>query len=83
LPWARDEEYACSFEVQGIIEVHLPEIRLLCRRGLLGLYPLRDEVCEDLGLDGLTWAELKLEFAQLDRQLDKASHGVAAMQDFT
>jgi hypothetical protein len=39
------------------------------RRGLLGLCPLRNEVCEDLRLDGLSWTELKLEFAQLNRPL--------------
>jgi hypothetical protein len=58
-------------------------LRLLRRRGSLGLCPLRDKVCEDLGLDGLAWAELKLEFAQLDGPLDDAPHGVAVVQDFT
>jgi hypothetical protein len=64
----RDEEdaCACAFEVQGTVEVHLPVLRLLRQRGLLGLRPLRDEIGEDLGLDGLPWAELKVEFAQLD-----------------
>jgi hypothetical protein len=38
-------------------------LRLLRRRGLLGLCPLEDETGEDLGLDGLPWAELKVEFA--------------------
>jgi hypothetical protein len=77
----RDEEDACtcSFEVQGIIEVHLSVFRLLRRRGLLGLCPVRDEIGEDLGLDGLPWAELKVEFAQLDRPLDDAPHGVATV----
>jgi hypothetical protein len=77
----RDEEYAyaCSFKVQGTIEVHLPVLRLLRRWGLLGLCPLRDEVCEDLGLDGLSWIKLKLEFAQLNRPLDDAPHGVAVV----
>jgi hypothetical protein len=58
----RDEEYTCvcSFKVQGIIEVHLLVLRLLRRWGLLGLCPLRDEVY--MGLDGLSWTELKLEF---------------------
>jgi hypothetical protein len=61
----RDEEYACaySFKVQGTIEVHLPVLWLLRRWRLLGLCPLRDEVYKDLGLDGLSWTELKLEFA--------------------
>jgi hypothetical protein len=70
----RDEEdaCACSFKVQGTIEVHLPVLRLFRQRRLLGFCPLRDEVGEDLGLDGLLWAELKLEFAQLDRPLDDA-----------
>jgi hypothetical protein len=64
----RDEEDACtcSFEVQGTIKVHLPMFRLLRRRGLLGLCPLRDEIGKDLGLDGMPWAEFKVEFAQLD-----------------
>jgi hypothetical protein len=75
--------YACSFKVQGSIKVHLPVLQLLRRRGLLGLCPLRDEVCEDLGLDGLSWTELKLKFTQLDRPLDDAPHGVAVVQDFT
>jgi hypothetical protein len=29
----------------------------------LGLYPLGDEVSYNLGLDGLPWAELKVELA--------------------
>jgi hypothetical protein len=60
-----DEEYAhgCSFEVLGTIEVHLPVLRILHRWGLLGLCPFRDKVCEDLGLDGLSWTELKLKLA--------------------
>jgi hypothetical protein len=49
----RDEEDACAFKVQGTIEVHLPVLRLLRRQRLLGLRPLRDEIGEDLGLDGL------------------------------
>jgi hypothetical protein len=57
--------------------------RLLHRRGLLGLCPLRDEVGEDLGLYGLSRAQLKVEFAQLDRPLDDVPHGVAAVQDFS
>jgi hypothetical protein len=61
----RDKEYACvcSFKVQGTIEVHLLMLRLLRRWRLLGLCPLRDKVDEDLGFDGLSWIELKLEFA--------------------
>jgi hypothetical protein len=47
--------------------------------GLLGLCPLRNEIGKDLGLDGLPWAELKVELSQLDRPLDDAPHGVAAM----
>jgi hypothetical protein len=48
----RDLEDACtcSFEVQGTVEVHLPVFRLLPRRGLLGLRPLRDKIGEDLDL---------------------------------
>jgi hypothetical protein len=42
---------ACAFEVQGTVEVHLPVLRLLRRRRLLGLRPLGDEIGEDLGLD--------------------------------
>jgi hypothetical protein len=58
-----DEEYAHtrSFAFQGTIKVHLLVLKLLRRLGLLGLRPFRDEVCEDLGLDGLSWTELKLE----------------------
>jgi hypothetical protein len=37
---------------------------------LLGLRPLGDEIGEDLGLDGLPLAELKVEFAQLNQPLD-------------
>jgi hypothetical protein len=42
----RDEEDACTYtlEVQRALEVHLPVLRLLRRRGLLGLYPLGDEI---------------------------------------
>jgi hypothetical protein len=60
-----DEEYtcACSFEVQGTIEVHLLVLQLLRRWGLLGLRPFRDEVCEVLKLDGLSWTGLKLKLA--------------------
>jgi hypothetical protein len=43
---------------------------------LLGLRPLGDEIGEDLGFDGLPWAELKVEFTQLDEPLDDATHGV-------
>jgi hypothetical protein len=49
----------------------------------LGLCPLRDEVGEDLGLYGLSRAELKVEFAQLDRPLDNAPHSVAIVQHFS
>jgi hypothetical protein len=54
----QDEEdaCACTFEVEGTIEVHLPVLRLLRRRRLLGLHPLGDKIGEDLGLDGLSWA---------------------------
>jgi hypothetical protein len=71
----RDEEdaYACAFEVHGTIEVHLLVLRLLRRRRLLGLRPLGDKIGKDLGLDGLPWAELQVEFAQLNRPLDDAS----------
>jgi hypothetical protein len=74
----RDEEdaCACNFEVQRTVEVHLLVFRLLRRRRLLGLRPLRVEISEDLGLDGLPWAELEVKFAQLDRPLDDAPHGV-------
>jgi hypothetical protein len=76
----RDEEdaCACTFEVQGTVKVHIPVLRLLHRRRLLGLRPLGDEIGEDLGLDGLPWAKLEVEFAQLDRPLDDAPHGVTA-----
>jgi hypothetical protein len=59
----RNEEDACScsFEVQGNVEVHFPVFRILRRRGLLGLCPLKDEVGEDLGLYGLSRVELKVE----------------------
>jgi hypothetical protein len=75
----RDEEdaCACAFEVQGTVEVHLPVLRLLRRWRLLGFRPLGDEIGEDLGLDGLLWAELEAEFSQFNRPLDDASHGVA------
>jgi hypothetical protein len=46
---------------------------------LLGLRPLRDEIGEDLGLDGLSWSKLEVEFAQLDRPLDDTLHGVATV----
>jgi hypothetical protein len=45
---------------------------------LLGLHPLEDEIGEDLRLDGLLWAELEVEFSQLDQPFDDAPHGVAA-----
>jgi hypothetical protein len=35
-----------------------------------------------LGLYGLSRAELKVEFAQLDRPLDNAPHSVAIVQHF-
>jgi hypothetical protein len=75
----RDEEdaCACTFEVQGTIEVHLLVLQLLHRRRLLGLRPLGDEIGEDLGLDGLPWVELEVEFTQLDRPLSDTPHGVA------
>jgi hypothetical protein len=75
----QDEVDACAytFEVQGTVEVHLPVLWLLRRRRLLGFRPLGNEIGEDLGLDGLPWAELEVEFAQLNRPLDDASHGVA------
>jgi hypothetical protein len=75
----RDEEdaSACTFEVQGTIEVHLPVLRLLRWRRLLGLRPLGNEISEDLGLDGLPWAEHEVKFTQLDRPLDDTPHGVA------
>jgi hypothetical protein len=77
----RDEEDTCTccFEVQGTIEVHFPMLRLLRRRGLLGICSLRDKISEDLGIDGLPWAELKVEFPQLDRPLDDAPHGLAVV----
>jgi hypothetical protein len=61
----RDKEDACTcaFKVQGAIEEHLPVPRLLRRWGLLGLCPLGDEIVEDLGLNGLSWAELKDQMA--------------------
>jgi hypothetical protein len=59
----RDQEHACSrsFEVQGTIKVHLLMLWLLQRRRLLGLYPLRNEISDDLRLDGLPWAEHEVE----------------------
>jgi hypothetical protein len=74
----RDEEdaCACTFEVQGTIEVHLPVLRLLRRRRLLGLRPLEDEIGEDLGLDDLPWAKLEVEFTQLDWPFGDMPHGV-------
>jgi hypothetical protein len=77
----QNEEYglACSFKVQGTIEVHLPVPQLLRRWVLLGVRPFGDEVCKDLGLDGLLWTELKIEFAYLDRPFDDAPYGVAAV----
>jgi hypothetical protein len=74
----RDEEDACAcpFEVQGTVELHLLVLRLLHRRRLLGLRPLEDKINEDLGLDVLPWAELEVEFTQLDRPLDDTPHGV-------
>jgi hypothetical protein len=64
----RDEEDACicALEVHGTVKVHLLVLRFLRRWWLLGLRPLGDEIGEDLGLDGLSWAELEVEFAQLD-----------------
>jgi hypothetical protein len=50
---------------------------LLRRRRLLGLRPLGDEIGEDLRLDGLLWAKLEVEFAQLNRPLDYTAYGVA------
>jgi hypothetical protein len=44
--------------------------------GFLGLCPFRDEISKDLGLDGLPWAELKVEFTLLDRPLDDVPHGL-------
>jgi hypothetical protein len=74
---------ACSFEVQGTVEVHLLVFRLLRQWGLLGLCPLRDKVGENLGLDGLSWAELKVKFTQLTDHLTMRPHSVTAMQDFS
>jgi hypothetical protein len=74
----RDEEDACTFKVQGTVEVHLPVLRLLRRRSLLGLLPLGDEIGEDLRLDGLPWSKLEAKFTQLDRPLDDEPHGVTA-----
>jgi hypothetical protein len=75
----RDEEdaCACALEVQGTIEVHLPVLWLLRWRRLLGVRPLGDEIEEDLGLDGLSWAKLEVKFAQLNQPLDDTLHGVA------
>jgi hypothetical protein len=42
---------------------------------MLGLCPLGDEISKDLGLDGLPWAELEVEFSQLDQPY--TPHGVA------
>jgi hypothetical protein len=64
----QDEEdtCTCAFEVHRTIEVHLPVLQLLRRRRLLGLCPLGNKIDEDLGFDGLPWAELQVEFAQLN-----------------
>jgi hypothetical protein len=77
----RDEEdaCACALEVQGTVEVHLAVLWLLRRWWLRGLRPLGDEIGEDLGLDGLPWEELMVEFTQLDRPLDNVPHGVATV----
>jgi hypothetical protein len=58
-------------------------LRLLHRWRLLGLRPLGDEIDEDLRLDGLPWAKLEVEFAQLDRPLDDTPLGVTTTQDFS
>jgi hypothetical protein len=78
LPWGRHEEdaCACAFKVQGTVEVHLPVLWLLRRRRLLGFHPLGDEIGEDLGLDGMSWAELEVVFTQLNGPLDDVPHGV-------
>jgi hypothetical protein len=75
----RDEEdaCACAFEVQRTVEVHLLVLWLLRQRRLLGLRPLGDKIGEDLRLDGLLWAKIKVEFAQLNRPLDDTAYGVA------
>jgi hypothetical protein len=78
----RDEEDASACTLEAI-EVHLPVLRLFRRRRLLGLRPLGDEISEDLGLDRLPWAEIEVKFAQLDRPLDDAPHGVATAWDFS
>jgi hypothetical protein len=49
---------------------------LLRRRRLLGFHPLGDEIGEDLGLDGMSWAELEVVFTQLNGPLDDVPHGV-------
>jgi hypothetical protein len=81
----RDEEHACShsFEVQGTIKVHLPVIWLLQRWRLLDLCPLRDEVSDDLGLDGLPWAKLEVKLTLLNGPLDDVCGGVMAAQNLT
>jgi hypothetical protein len=53
-----DEEYACSrsFEVHGNVEVHLPVLDFFRQVGLMCLCPLRDELRDELGLNGMPWA---------------------------
>jgi hypothetical protein len=77
----QDEEdaCACALKVQGAVEVHLLVLQLLCRRGLLGLCPLGDEISEDLRLDGLLWVELQVELSQLDRPHDDAPYCIATV----
>jgi hypothetical protein len=64
----RDKQYtcACSFEVEGTIEVHYPVFRPLLGRGHLDFCPLRHKVCEDLRLDCLPRAKLDFELSKLD-----------------
>jgi hypothetical protein len=58
-----NEEHArtYSFKVQGTIKVHLLVLWLLRWWGLLGFCPFRDEIHEDLRLDGLLRSKLEVE----------------------
>jgi hypothetical protein len=64
----RDKQYtcACSFEVEGTIEVHYPVFRLFLGRRHMDFCPLRHKVCEDLRLDCLPRAKLDFELSKLD-----------------
>jgi hypothetical protein len=62
----RDEQYACActFEVEGTVEVHYLVFRPLLGRGHLDFCPLRHEVYEDLRLDCLPGAKSRCQTLQ-------------------